>query len=232
MLNVREIALDYTPITTDEVFAGLSAQTVLELERDHGNTDLIRAVEYARLAGPFSVVSPWELEDPEGVRRINASGYAASPFGDRYPLLLDFLRRYLGESRAMGLPQQSASAWRAALEANLVRLVAQLAPSHRDSRVFFSNSGAEAMEAAIKLAKAYRPEATYFVNFKRAFHGKTSGACTARPIRTPSAAIRCRWRWRSNPSSSYATKAWWSARGAWARWAWSGSRASPRGIRN
>jgi len=137
---------------------GASAQTVLELERDHGNTDLIRAVEYARLAGPFSVVSPWELEDPEGVRRINASGYAASPFGDRYPLLLDFLRRYLGESRAMGLPQQSASAWRAALEANLVRLVAQLAPSHRDAG-WSSQHGAEAMEAAIKL-EGLPPEET------------------------------------------------------------------------
>jgi len=168
--------MDYTPITTDEVFAGLSAQAVLELERAYGNTDLIRAVEYARMAGPFTVASPWELEDAEGRRRINASGYAATPFGDRYPPLVDFLRRYRDESRAMGLPQQSISAWRAALEANLVRLVAQLAPSHHDSRVFFSNSGAEAIEAAIKFAKAYRPEATYFVNFKRAFHGKTSGA--------------------------------------------------------
>ena len=49
-------------------------------------------------------------------------------------------------------------------------------PRIRDSRVFFTNSGSEANEAAIKFAKAYRPHATYFINFKRAFHGKTTGA--------------------------------------------------------
>lgn len=168
--------MDSEPFSTDDILAGIPRQTVLDLECAHGNTDLIRAVDYARMAGPFSVASPWELEDAEGTRRINASGYAATPFGDRYPPLMDFLRRYLDQSRAMGLPQQSVSAWRAALEANLVALVAQLAPSHHDSRVFFSNSGAEAMEAAIKFAKAWRPDGTYFVNFKRAFHGKTSGA--------------------------------------------------------
>lgn len=169
-------AVDTKPITTDDVFAGTLARPAFELEKHYGNTDLIRAIEYARLAGPFKIVTPWELEDVHGTRRINASGYAANPFGDRYPPLMRFLHRYLDESRAMGLPQQSLSEWRAALETNLVRLVAERAPSHADSKVFFSNSGAEAIEAAIKFAKAFRREATYFINFKHAFHGKTSGA--------------------------------------------------------
>lgn len=168
--------MEHTPITTDDVFTGLDAQTVLHLEKQYGNTDLIRAVEYAQVAGPFKVVTPWELEDPQGNRRINASGYAASPFGDRYPPMMDFLKRFLEESRQMGLPQQSISDWRAALEANLVQVVANCEPSHADSRVFFSNSGSEAIEAAIKFAKAYRSESTYFINFKRGFHGKTTGS--------------------------------------------------------
>jgi acetylornithine/succinyldiaminopimelate/putrescine aminotransferase len=133
-------------------------------------------IDYARVAGPFKVVSPWELEDPEGVRRINAGCYAANPFGDYYPPLMGFLRRYLDEGQAMGLPQQSISGWRAALETNLVRLISEFAPSHADSNVFFSNSGAEAVEAAIKLAKASRPGGSCFINFTRAFHGKTAGA--------------------------------------------------------
>jgi len=49
----------------------------------------------------------------------------------------------------MGLPQQSTTAWRAALEYNLIQLLAEVAPSHADSQVFFSNSGAEAIEGAI-----------------------------------------------------------------------------------
>ncbi len=163
-------------VTTDEVFAILPEKVVFDLEKQYGNSDLIRSIDYARISGPFRVVSPWELEDQEGVRHINAGGYAANPFGDRYPPLMEFLHRYLAESRTMGLPQQSLSDWRAALEANLVKLVAELAPSHRDSKVFFSNSGAEAVEAGIKFAKAFRPDSTYFINFKRAFHGKTAGA--------------------------------------------------------
>jgi acetylornithine/succinyldiaminopimelate/putrescine aminotransferase len=168
--------VNYAPVTTEAVFKGLSKQAVFDLEKQHGNTDLIRALEYAHMAGPFKVTSPWELEDPKGVRRINASGYAATPFGDRYPPLMDFLRRYLDEDTSMGLPQQALSDWRAALETNLVKLVAQFAPSHADSKVFFSNSGSEAIEAAIKFAKASRPNGTCFINFQRAFHGKTSGA--------------------------------------------------------
>lgn len=164
------------PIATDDVLSGLSKEAVFDLEKRYGNTDLIRIIDYARLSGPFRAVSPWELEDPEGVRRIAASGYAASPFGERYPPLVAFLQRYLETARTMGLPQQSLSDWRAALEANLIALLADLAPSHADSRVFFSNSGAEAIEAAIKFAKAFRPESTYFINFKRGFHGKTAGA--------------------------------------------------------
>lgn len=164
------------PITTEELFKGLPKQSILDLEKQYGNTDLIRAIEYARLSGPFKVLSPWELEDPTGKSRINAGGYAANVFGDRYPPLMAFFRRYLDEIQPMGLPQQSLSDWRAALETNLVRLVTDFAPSHSDSKVFFSNSGAEAIEAGIKFAKAFRPESTYFINFKQAFHGKTSGA--------------------------------------------------------
>ena len=165
-----------TAIKASDVLKGLSKQTVFELEKKHGNRDLIRAIDYAHLSGPFEAVSPWELADEDGTTRINASGYAANPFGDRYPPLMEFLQRYLNDSTSMGLPQQSLSEWRAALETNLVSLVAQYAPSHMDSKVFFSNSGAEAIEAAVKFAKASRPHGTYFINFKRAFHGKTCGA--------------------------------------------------------
>jgi acetylornithine/succinyldiaminopimelate/putrescine aminotransferase len=168
--------MTHTPISTDDVFAGLTKQSVFDLEKQYGNTDLVRMIDYARLAGPFKIASPWELEDPEGVKRINAGCYAASPFGDRYPPLMRFLRRYHEEGQAMGLPQQSISDWRAALETNLVRLISEFAPSHTDSKVFFSNSGAEAIEAAIKFAKVSRPKGTCFINFKRAFHGKTAGA--------------------------------------------------------
>ena len=156
------------------------AQTV-DAELTYGNSDLIRVLQICGVAGPFQAVTPWEYEDERGVRRINAGGYAALPFGDRYPPLVDFLVNYLRDDNAPGFPQQAASPWRAALETNLVALLAKHAPSHSDSRVFFSNSGAEAIETAIKFARMARPKATRIINFKGAYHGKTYAPLSLTP---------------------------------------------------
>jgi len=152
---------------------GLSATRVRRLDQQHGNRDLLEGLEILDLAGPFRVVSPWELEDEHGVRRINASGYAALPFGDHPPELVAFIHEYLERQSSVSLPQQSASAWRAALQTNLVRLLARELPSHEDSQVFFSSSGTEAVEGAVKFAKASRPKARHFVSFRSGYHGKT-----------------------------------------------------------
>jgi acetylornithine/succinyldiaminopimelate/putrescine aminotransferase len=151
----------------------LSPGQVLELDQESGNRDLLRGVEILGLAGPFRAVTPWELEDPKGVRRIAAGGYAAAPFGEGYPKLRSFVAELLARNRELSLPQQSASPWRAALSFNLVQLLSELWPSHRSSRVFFSNSGAEAIEGAVKFARAARPRATHLINFQRGYHGKT-----------------------------------------------------------
>lgn len=169
------------PVSSRELLESPAAIKALELEVAHGNGDLLRLLDLLDLAGPFSVVNPWVLKDPSGRELIHAGGYAASPFGEGYPPLVEFLREFLTANRQLGLPQQSVSEWRAALEANLVALLASVAPSHKDSQVFFSNSGAEAIETAIKFARAARPKAEVFINFERAYHGKTTGALALTP---------------------------------------------------
>jgi acetylornithine/succinyldiaminopimelate/putrescine aminotransferase len=168
-------------VTADDVLSGRMDDAALGLELNHGNADLIRVLAHAGIAGPFKVVDPWHLADADGIVRINAGGYSALPLGDRYPPLTQFVARFLAEDASMGLPQQSASRWRAALEGNLVSLLARYAPSHADSQVFFSNSGAEAIEGAIKFARAARPKARHFINFTGAYHGKTLGALALTP---------------------------------------------------
>ncbi len=158
-----------------------SPERTLDLELRHGNADLIKVLNILGIGGPFKVTSPWELEDEQGRHLINAGGYAALPFGEMYPPLVQFMQQYLQTNQSSSLPQQSASAWRAALETNLVALLSREAPSHSDSQVFFSNSGAEAVEAALKFAKAARPKANYIINFSRAYHGKTIGALSLTP---------------------------------------------------
>jgi 4-aminobutyrate aminotransferase len=50
-----------------------------------------------------------------------------------------------------------------------------IAPFQEDAQVFFTNSGAEAIEAAIKLAR-YSTGRQHFIAFFGAFHGRTLGA--------------------------------------------------------
>ncbi len=67
----------------------------------------------------------------------------------------------------------------------MVRLAERLAESSLGGRVFFANSGTEANECAIKIARKHahrrgveRPE---IVSFERDFHGRTYGALAATP---------------------------------------------------
>lgn len=169
------------PVTAGEMLARSYRFDPVAVESAHGNGDLITLLDILGIGGPFEVVSPWELRDRSGRHLVHAGGYAAVPFGEGYPPLVDFVRSFLDDNRQLGFPQQSASEWRAALESNLVALLASVAPSHADSRVFLTNSGAESIEAAIKMARAHRPGASLFINFVRAYHGKTLGALALTP---------------------------------------------------
>ncbi|HEU4978378.1 MAG TPA: acetylornithine/succinylornithine family transaminase [Solirubrobacteraceae bacterium] len=62
----------------------------------------------------------------------------------------------------------------------MVTLAARLAQSSLGGRVFFANSGAEAVEAALKLARKARRGGS-FVVLNGGFHGRTYGALSATP---------------------------------------------------
>jgi 4-aminobutyrate aminotransferase len=57
----------------------------------------------------------------------------------------------------------------------LAQRLAELAPGHSPKKVFFTNSGAEALEAALKLAR-WHTERSRAIAFLGAFHGRTYGA--------------------------------------------------------
>ncbi|MBI3789609.1 MAG: acetyl ornithine aminotransferase family protein [Gemmatimonadetes bacterium] len=59
--------------------------------------------------------------------------------------------------------------------AELCQRLAQLAPGTEKKRVFLSNSGTEAVDGAIKLAR-HATRRTAIIAFKGAFHGRTIGA--------------------------------------------------------
>src|SRR5690348_15305347 len=98
-----------------------------------------------------------------------AAGVAVNALGHAHPRLV------------AALTEQAAKLWHVS---NLYRipeaerLAARLCDASFADLVFFSNSGAEAMEAAIKVARKYqaasgRPERYRIVTFEGAFHGRT-----------------------------------------------------------
>ncbi|UCG31470.1 MAG: acetyl ornithine aminotransferase family protein [candidate division WOR-3 bacterium] len=60
-------------------------------------------------------------------------------------------------------------------QANLAEKLAEIVPGAKNKKVFFGNSGAEAVECAMKLARYHKRRARY-IAFTGAFHGRTFGA--------------------------------------------------------
>ncbi len=69
-----------------------------------------------------------------------------------------------------------------------LRLAERLATSSLEGKVHFANSGAEANEAALKLARKAKPGGGV-VSVRRAFHGRTYGALSATPQESKQAAF-------------------------------------------
>lgn len=60
-------------------------------------------------------------------------------------------------------------------QANLAEKLAEIVPGAKNKKVFFCNSGAEAVECSMKLARYHRRRPRYLA-FTGAFHGRTFGA--------------------------------------------------------
>ncbi|MCC6804746.1 MAG: acetyl ornithine aminotransferase family protein [Anaerolineae bacterium] len=61
------------------------------------------------------------------------------------------------------------------VQVKLAEKLSEIAPFKEDARVFLANSGAETIEAAVKLARWYT-ERPHIIAFFGAFHGRTMGA--------------------------------------------------------
>ncbi|WP_447977133.1 acetyl ornithine aminotransferase family protein [Candidatus Nitrospira bockiana] len=111
------------------------------------------------------------VQDVDGNRYLDfTAGIAVVSTGHAHPLVVRAIRRQVGRFIHM-----SGTDFYYASQVRLAERLAQLAPIKRPVRTFFSNSGAEAIEAAFKLAR-YRTRRPLMIAFHGAFHGRTMGA--------------------------------------------------------
>ncbi|HEY2571672.1 MAG TPA: acetylornithine/succinylornithine family transaminase [Solirubrobacteraceae bacterium] len=127
---------------------------------------------YARLPVEFVRGEGARLWDAEGNEYLDfLCGISVTSLGHCHPRVVQAIREQVGRLMHVSNLFYSEPA---------MRLAERLSRSSLGGKVFFCNSGAEANEAAIKLARKARPGGEFVVALG-AFHGRTYGALSATP---------------------------------------------------
>jgi acetylornithine/N-succinyldiaminopimelate aminotransferase len=136
------------------------------LERDH----LVPA--YARLGVEFVRGQGARLWDDEGNEYLDfQTGLAVNSLGHCHPRVVQAIREQAERLIHVGNLFYSEPG---------LRLAKRLAESSLGGKVHFANSGTEANEAALKVARKAKPRGT-IVSLHRGFHGRTYGSLSATP---------------------------------------------------
>jgi acetylornithine/N-succinyldiaminopimelate aminotransferase len=136
------------------------------LEREH----LVPA--YARLPVQFVRGEGARLWDDEGDEYLDfQTGLAVTSLGHSHPAVVAAIREQAAQLIHVGNLFYTEPG---------VRLAQRLADSSLGGKVHFANSGTEANEAALKLARKAKPAGT-IVSVHRGFHGRTYGSLSATP---------------------------------------------------
>jgi len=142
------------------------------LERDYAMPTYVRnPVQFVRGSG----VRLWDADDNEYLDFL--AGISVLNVGHCHLRVVDAVREQAGCLSHVSNLYYTAPA---------MRLSEALSRSSLGGKVFLCNSGAEANEAAIKLARRARPGGNIVV-FEGAFHGRTYGALSATPQETKQA---------------------------------------------
>jgi ornithine--oxo-acid transaminase len=135
----------------------------------HLNEQMVRVLRTIGYDVGFCRGSGQYLYDREGTRYLDLlSGFGVFALGRNHPVVRDALKNVL-DSDLPNLVQLDVSTLAGVLAERLLKYVPYL------DKVFFANSGTEAVEAAIKFARAAtgRPGLVYC---QHAYHGLTYGA--------------------------------------------------------
>jgi 4-aminobutyrate aminotransferase len=145
---------------------GPEARRVLELDRTYVSPSYTRDYPLVAKRGQGLMV-----EDMDGNTFLDfAAGIAVCSTGHCHPEVVRAI-----QEQAATLIHMSGTDFYYPGMPQLAERLARVAPGKEAKRVYFGNSGAEAVEAAIKLAK-YHTKRDKLVAFHGAFHGRTMGA--------------------------------------------------------
>ncbi len=145
---------------------GPEAQKVLDRDAAVTSPSLPRAYPLVPTRGHGAVI-----EDPDGNLFLDFNaGIAVNSTGHCHPRVVEAV-----QAQAAQLLHYSASDFFLPIYSQMCEALAATLPISGAKRVFLTNSGAEAVEGALKLAR-YATGRPYVISFFGAFHGRTYGA--------------------------------------------------------
>ena len=134
--------------------------------------DEFLTANYARHPVEFARGEGARLWDADGVEYLDfLTGISVSNVGHCHPAVVAAVREQAGQLIHVGNLFYTDP---------MVRLAKRLAQGCLGGKVFFTNSGAEAIEAALKLARKHK-RGGEIISVHGAFHGRTYGALSATP---------------------------------------------------
>jgi len=145
---------------------GPKARAVIERDAQFISPSYTRSYPLVAASGQGCIV-----EDVDGNHFLDCSaGIAVVSTGHCHPQVVEAIQR-----QAARLIHMSGTDFYYENMVDLAQKLAGLTPGGMPRRVYFGNSGTEAIEAAIKLAR-YHTGRKQFVAFYGAFHGRTMGS--------------------------------------------------------
>ena len=157
-------SLDYPKLITE--LPGPNARRILDKDKQFISPSYTRGY-------------PLVIDKGEGVKVIDVdgntfldftSGIAVCNTGHRHP---DVVKAVIDQANSF--LHMSGTDFYYAIQSELAEKLAAISPGSGDRRVFYSNSGAESIEAALKLVR-YHTKRSRIISFFGSFHGRTMGA--------------------------------------------------------
>lgn len=145
---------------------GPKAQALLERDRQFVSPSYTRIYPLVCARGSGAVI-----EDVDGNLFLDfTAGIAVTATGHCHPKVVAAI-----QDQSAALLHMSGTDFYYAPQIDLAQKLAEIAPGPGAKRVFFTNSGAEALEAGLKLARHHTGRSRA-IAFFGAFHGRTYGA--------------------------------------------------------
>ena len=153
---------------------GPKAKALIELDERFTSPSYTRIYPLAVARGEGAVI-----EDVDGNRFLDfTAGIAVCATGHCHPQVVQAI-----QTQAAQLLHMSGTDFYNGPQARLAQKLAEIAPGTSAKRVFFTNSGTEAIEAAVKLAR-FHTRRPHMLAFFGGFHGRTLGALSLTASKT------------------------------------------------